>query len=189
MVRDLYNKHMSILKIARLGHPVLQKKTSKIEKLPDKSIKKLIEDMTETMLDANGIGLAAPQVHVSKQVIIFRMPKEEDIETNENTIEITALVNPKLSKPSKETENNWEGCLSIPGMSGLVKRYSKITYEGLDMNGNLIKKEAEGLHARVVQHEFDHLMGIMYINRLSDNRAFGFTNEIENYWKSKDEKN
>lgn len=175
---------MSILKIAQLGHPILQKKTSLVNTIPSSSIKQLINDMTETMLDAKGIGLAAPQVHISKQVMIFRVPKEEEENT---TIEITALINPKISKISEETNNQWEGCLSIPGMTGLVKRYSKINYEGFDMNGNLIKKEAEGLHARIVQHEFDHLKGILYINRLVDNRAFGFVNEIEEYWKNKNE--
>ena len=173
---------MSILKIAKLGHPVLHKKANIVKNLSDPRIKKLIEDMTETMLDANGIGLAAPQVHISKQVIIFRVPKEDDNE--KKSIEITALINPKISNISKEVCNDWEGCLSIPGMSGLVKRYSKIKYEGFDMNGKLIKKKAEGLHARVVQHEFDHLMGLLYLNRLADPRAFGFTEEIENYWKS-----
>ena len=132
---------MSILKIARLGHPILQKKTSIVKKIPSPSINKLIKDMTETMLDAKGIGLAAPQVHISKQVIIFRIPKSEEEEEN-NTIEITALINPKISKISEETDTQWEGCLSIPGMTGLVKRYSKINYEGFDMKGNLIKKEA-----------------------------------------------
>ena len=174
---------MSILKIARLGHPILQKKTSIVKRIPSPSINKLIQDMTETMLDAKGIGLAAPQVHISKQVIIFRIPKSEEEENN--TIEITALINPKISKISEETDTQWEGCLSIPGMTGLVKRYSKINYEGFDMKGNLIKKEAEGLHARIVQHEFDHLKGMLYLNRLVDIRAFGFVNEIEEYWKNK----
>ena len=177
---------MSILKIARLGHPILQKKTSMVKRIPSPSINKLIQDMTETMLDAKGVGLAAPQVHISKQVIIFRIPKNEEEEEN-NTIEITALINPKISKISEETDTQWEGCLSIPGMTGLVKRYSKINYEGFDMKGNLIKKEAEGLHARIVQHEFDHLKGILYLNRLVDIRAFGFVNEIEEYWKNKNE--
>ena len=176
---------MSILKIARLGHPILQKKTTVVKKIPSSSINQLINDMTETMLDAKGIGLAAPQVHISKQIIIFSIPKEkEEEERKNNTIEITALINPKISKISKETDTQWEGCLSIPGMTGLVKRYSKINYEGFDMNGNLIKNEAEGLHARIVQHELDHLKGILYINRLVDNRAFGFVNEIEEYWKN-----
>ena len=177
---------MSILKIARLGHPILQKKTSIVKRIPSPTINKLIQDMTETMLDAKGIGLAAPQVHISKQVIIFRIPKSAEEEEN-NTIEITALINPKISKISEETDTQWEGCLSIPGMIGLVKRYSKINYEGFDMKGNLIKKEAEGLHARIVQHEFDHLKGILYINKLVDRRAFGFVDEIEEYWKNKNE--
>ena len=177
---------MSILKIARLGHPILLKKTSIVNKIPTPFIKKQIKDMTETMLDANGVGLAAPQVHISKQIIIFRIP-EEDEKRNNNTIEITALINPKIIKISEETDNQWEGCLSIPGMTGLVKRYSKIKYKGFDMNGNIIKKEAEGLHARIVQHEIDHLQGILYINRLVNSKAFGFVNEIEEYWKNKNE--
>ena len=187
-IEVLYILTMSILKIARLGHPVLHKKAIIVKNLPDPKIKKLIEDMTETMLDANGIGLAAPQVHVNKQIIIFRIPKEEK-DTENELIEITALINPKLSKISDEIENDWEGCLSIPGMSGLVKRFSKIRYKGFDMNGNIIKKTAEGLHARVIQHEYDHLMGILYIHRLADSKAFGFSEEIENFWKNRGEEN
>ena len=180
---------MSILKIARLGHPVLHKKAIFIKNLQDPKIQKLIKDMTETMSDAQGIGLAAPQVYVNKQIMIFRIPSEED-ENKDKSIEITVLINPKLSNISDETNDDWEGCLSIPGMSGLVKRFSKIKYEGLDMNGNIIKRTAEGLHARIVQHEYDHLMGILYIYRLVDSRAFGFNDEIENYWKkNRDEKN
>ena len=133
---------MSILKIARLGHPVLYKKTSIVYDISDPEIKKLIEDMAETMLDANGIGLAAPQVHIGKQVLIFRIPVE-DSNINENKIEITALINPKLTKISEETDNQWEACLSIPGMTGLVKRYKSIRYEGLDLNGNKIRREKE----------------------------------------------
>ena len=136
------------------------------------------------MRRANGVGLAAPQVHVSKKIMIFRIPKEES-KIEDDKIEITALINPKISKISDETDNDWEGCLSIPGMSGLVKRFSRVKYEGLDMNGNIIKRTAEGLHARIVQHEYDHLMGILYIHRLADIRAFGFSSEIENYWKNK----
>ena len=186
---------MSILKIARLGHPVLYQKATPVKNISDLSIKKLIYDMTVTMLDAKGIGLAAPQVHISKQIIIFNEFAVQDNTDNQidvpqdNQINITALINPKISKISNDTENQWEGCLSVPGMLGLVKRYSKICYEGFDMNGNIIKKEAEGLHARIVQHEYDHLMGIMYISRLADNRAFGFSEEIEKFWKSRDEEN
>ena len=176
---------MSILKIAKLGHPILLKKTSKVEDFNDHSIKKLIYDMSETMLDAKGIGLAAPQVHVSKKIIIFRIP--EEIENENNEININVLINPKIELISDETDNKWEGCLSIPGMLGLVKRHSKISYEGFDIAGNLIKKTAEGMHARVIQHEFDHLNGIVYTQRLADNKAYGYEEEIEEYWKKKHE--
>jgi peptide deformylase len=170
---------MSILKISRLGHPILLQKARPVENIQDPQIKTIIHDMTETMLDSKGIGLAAPQVYINKQIIIFR-----DVENyNDDEIKIIALINPKITKISEDTENDWEGCLSIPGMLGLVKRHIKIKYQGYDMNGNIIKLEAEGLHARVVQHEFDHLMGILYINRLADKDAYGFADEIEQYWK------
>ena len=174
---------MSILKISRIGHPALLKKCKLIEHPNNNDLKKIVYDMTETMLDANGIGLAAPQVHINKQIIIFRNPEED----SEKEIKISALINPKLTKISDETNNDWEGCLSIPGMLGLVKRFSKIKYEGYDMSGNFIQKEVEGLLARIVQHEFDHLMGVLYLNRLADKNAFGFVDEIEKFWKKKEE--
>ena len=177
---------MAILKIAHLGHPVLYQKAKPVDNISEPSIKKLIHDMTETMLDADGIGLSAPQVHISKQVIIFRNPQGDDDKNNE--IEITALINPKIKNISEETDNKWEGCLSIPGMLGLVKRYSKISYEGFDMNGNTIKNIAEGIQARVVQHEYDHLIGILYTERLADKKAYGYSQEIERYWKQTYEK-
>ena len=176
---------MSILKIARLGHPVLHQKATPVKNIKELGIIKLIHDMSETMLDAKGIGLAAPQVHISKQIMIFRVPEDQENENKE--IKITVLINPKITKISKETNNQWEGCLSIPGMLGLVKRYSSIIYEGLDMNENLIKQKAEGLHARVVQHEHDHLMGIVYTRRLVDIKAYGFEKEIEEFWKKQNE--
>ena len=177
---------MSILKIARLGHPILLQKAKLVEDITGNKTKKIIHDMTETMLDAKGIGLAAPQIHINRQIIIFRVPEEDD----EKKIKITALINPKFKKITDKKDNEWEGCLSIPGMLGLVKRFSKIQYEGLDMKGNIIQREAEGLHARIVQHEYDHLMGILYTSRLVDNSAFGYAEEIEEYWKKKEiEKN
>ena len=174
---------MAILKISRLGHPILLQKTKPVKDITGNKVKQIIHDMTETMLDAKGVGLAAPQIHIKKQIIIFRTPEEE----KEQEIKITALINPKLTKISNETNNEWEGCLSIPGMLGLVKRYSKIEYEGYDMKGNIIKRKADGLHARVVQHEFDHLMGILYISRLVNKNAFGYAEEIEEFWKKKEE--
>ena len=172
---------MSILKISKLGHPILLEKCQPVNDIKGSETKKIIHDMTETMLDAKGIGLAAPQVHINKQIIIFRIPEEEI----EGEIKITALINPKIIKISDKTVNEWEGCLSIPGMLGLVKRYSEISYEGYDMNGNIIKRKANGMHARVVQHEYAHLIGILYINRLAHKNAYGYSDEIEEFWKIK----
>ena len=171
---------MSILKISRLGHPILLKKAKPVTNILGKEVKKIIFDMTETMLDAKGIGLAAPQVHINKQILLFRSFEEDD---EEKEVNITVLINPKIIKISEKTDDAWEGCLSIPGMLGLVKRFSEIAYEGYDIKGNLIQKKVNGLHARVVQHEFDHLLGVLYISRLANPKAFGFVNEIEEFWK------
>ena len=171
---------MSILKIAKLGHPILLKKGAEINEFSSDSLKRIIYDMSETMIDYNGIGLAAPQVHLSKRIIIFRNP---DIEEKEK-IQITPLINPIYKPLSEEKEDDWEGCLSIPGMQGLVRRYKKISYCGYDLDGNKIENEVEGLHARVIQHEVDHLEGVLYIQRLVDKKAFGFEKEIVEFWKN-----
>ena len=174
---------MAILKIAKLGHPVLIKKTNEINNLNDVDLKKIIYDMSETMIDANGIGLAAPQVHLSHRLFIYRNP---DIEEEEK-IKVSVLINPLIENISNETEDDWEGCLSIPGMSGLVRRSKKIKYSAIDLKGEKVSGEVEGLHARVIQHEFDHLNGILYTSRLADKRAFGYSEEIEKFWKKNDE--
>jgi peptide deformylase len=174
---------VAILKIAKLGHPVLLKKTNEISNLDSIDLKKIIYDMSETMIDANGIGLAAPQVHLSHRLFIYRNP---DIEEEEK-IKVFVLINPKIENISNETEDDWEGCLSIPGMSGLVRRSKKIKYSAIDLKGEKVSGEVEGLHARVIQHEFDHLNGILYTSRLADKRAFGYSEEIEKFWKKNDE--
>ena len=174
---------MAILKIAKLGHPVLLKKTNEINNLDSIDLKKIIYDMSETMIDANGIGLAAPQVHLSHRLFIYRNP---DIEEEEK-IKVFVLINPKIENISNETEDDWEGCLSIPGMSGLVRRSKKIKYSAIDLKGEKVSGEVDGLHARVIQHEFDHLNGILYTSRLADKRAFGYSEEIEKFWKKNDE--
>ena len=176
---------MAILKIAKLGHPVLLKKTNEISNLDSIDLKKIIYDMSETMIDANGIGLAAPQVHLSHRLFIYRNP---DIEEEEK-IKVSVLINPKIENISNETEDDWEGCLSIPGMSGLVRRSKKIKYSAIDLKGEKVSGEVDGLHARVIQHEFDHLNGILYTSRLADKRAFGYSEEIEKFWKKNDDEN
>ena len=175
---------MPILKIAKLGHPVLVKKTNEISNLNDIDLKKIVYDMSETMIDANGIGLAAPQVHLSHRLFIYRVPDLEE----EEKIKVSVLINPLIEKISDETEDDWEGCLSIPGMTGLVRRLKKIKYTALDLNGESVSATVEGLHARVIQHEFDHLNGVLYISRLADKRAFGFSEEIEKFWKKNNDK-
>ena len=177
---------MSILKISRLGHPILLKKAKPVVDILAKEVRKIVFDMTETMLDAKGIGLAAPQVHINKQIVIFRTFEQDK---DEKEVNVTVLINPKIIKISDKTDNAWEGCLSIPGMLGLVKRFSEIKYEGYDIQGNLIQKKVNGFNARVVQHEFDHLLGILYISRLADPKAFGFVDEIEEFWKKINENN
>ena len=174
---------MSILKIAKLGHPILLKKANEVKEIGSEKIKRIVYDMSETMLDTKGVGLSAPQIHINSRIIIFQNP---DFQNNETKIEITALINPIVENISEETNDSWEGCLSIPGMVGLVKRYSKIKYSGYDLQGKTITKEASDLHARIVQHELDHLNGILYTNRLAHKDAFGFENEIDKYWKKND---
>ena len=175
---------MAILKIAKLGHPILHTITKEITDLKFFDLKKIIFDMSETMLDANGIGLAAPQIHLTHRMFIYRNPEIED----EDKVKISVLINPIVEKISDETEDNWEGCLSIPGMSGLVRRFKRIKYSALDLNGNNINDEAEGIHARIIQHEFDHLNGVLFTSRLAHKSAFGYSNEIEKFWKNNNDK-
>tara|TARA_Y100000591_G_C21680422_1_gene617782 strand:- start:392 stop:916 length:525 start_codon:yes stop_codon:yes gene_type:complete len=172
---------VSILKIAKMGHPLLLKKSEEIKEFSTIFLKKIIYDMSETMIDYKGIGLAAPQVHISKRIIVFRNPDIEELDK----INITPLINPIFEPLGNEKEDDWEGCLSIPQMQGLVRRFKKIKYHGYDLTGKKIENEAEGLHARVIQHEIDHLDGILYTKRLADQKAFGFENEISKYWKNK----
>ena len=175
---------MAILKIARIGHPILLKKTSEIKDIRSENIKKIVYDMSETMIDANGVGLAAPQVHLKHRLFIFRDPFQEE----DKEIQIIALQNPEIIKISDETNEAWEGCLSIPGMLGLVRRFSKIKYSGYDLQGNKIEENADGLLARIIQHEFDHLNGILYTSRLTHKDAFGHSEEIEKFWKNNENK-
>ncbi len=179
-IKSNYIYIVSILKIAKLGHPVLLKKSTEISKFSSDALKKIVYDMSETMIDYNGIGLAAPQVHLSKRIIIFRNPDIDE----EHKIQITPLINPVFEPIGDEKEDDWEGCLSIPGMQGLVSRYKKIKYYGYDLEGKKITNEAQGLHAKVVQHEIDHLDGVLYTSRLSNKNAFGFEKEIVDFWKN-----
>jgi len=160
-----------------MGHPVLREKAKPVEDLGSAELKKLVEDMKETMASKNGAGLAAPQVGVSRRVVIFGVdanPRYPDAEP----VPFTVLVNPKLVMLTREVEEDWEGCLSVPGMRGVVPRYTKLRYTGFDEDGNPIDRVAEGFHARVVQHECDHLDGILYPQRMTDLSRLGFIEEL-----------
>ncbi len=158
---------MAILKIARMGHPVLLRAADPIADPAAPEIRRLIADMVETMQDAAGLGLAAPQVHVPLRLYVWRDADGP-----------MALLNPEIEPLGDATESAWEGCLSIPGLRGCVTRPSRIRFRGLDAMGQPIEGEAEGLVARVLQHETDHLDGILYPTRMEDLSLFGFTEEL-----------
>jgi len=171
---------MALLKIARMGHPVLKVPAAPVEDPKSPEIAQLIEDMIETMHDAEGTGLAAPQVHVPLRVVIFTVyPERDKAEGGEGGgVPLTVLINPEIEPLSDEMALGWEGCLSIPGMMGEVPRYTHIRYKALDLEGKQFEREAHGFHARVVQHECDHLDGMLYPQRIKDMSRFGFTEEL-----------
>lgn len=171
---------MAILKIARMGHPVLRQKAEPVGNPAGPHTRQFVDDMIETMVDANGTGLAAPQVHVSQRIVVFTVyPERARAEGDgEGGVPLTVLINPEITPLSEEKALGWEGCLSIPGMMGQVPRFTHIRYSAYDLDGNRFEREAHGFHARVVQHECDHLDGILYPFRITDMSQFGYTEEF-----------
>jgi peptide deformylase len=168
---------MAVLEVLRMGHPVLREKARLVDNFATPELRALVADMKETMAAKSGAGLAAPQIGVSQRVVIFGVdhnPRYPDAEP----VPFTVLVNPKIVMLTREVEEDWEGCLSVPGMRGIVPRYRKLRYTGFDEEGNLIDRVAEAFHARVVQHECDHLDGILYPQRMTDLSRFGFNEEL-----------
>jgi peptide deformylase len=173
---------MAILKIARMGHPVLRRVADPVTDPRAPEIHRLIEDMVETLWDIGGAGLAAPQVHVPLRVVIFRVPQERVTgRPDDKPQDLRAIVNPVIEPLGAATELGWEGCLSVPGLRGAVPRFSRIRYRGEAPDGTAIDTIAEGFHARVVQHEFDHLDGILYPQRMTDLRLLVFTEEAARF--------
>ena len=170
---------MAILKIARMGHPILISKAMKVDDPTSPSIRQLASDMLETMIDAPGVGLAAPQVHVPLRVIAFRIPPAQ--EDDNQSVPATVIINPEIKPLSDLKEEDIEGCLSIPKMVGMVPRYKKIHYQALNLNGQKLEVDAEGYHARIIQHECDHLDGILYPMRMRDLSKFGFSEEFSKF--------
>ena len=165
---------MPIKPVLRMGEPVLLQRAAPVEQFDTPELHALIRDMEDTMEAMNGAGIAAPQIGVSLRVVIFGVganPRYPDAEE----VPYTVLVNPELTPLDEEMEEGWEGCLSVPGMRGVVPRYSRLRYTGFDQYGNPIDRTVSGFHARVVQHECDHLDGILYPMRIRDFSRFGFT--------------
>ena len=168
---------MAVRPVLRMGDPRLLRVSRPVEKLDASELRELIEDMTQTMQALNGAGLAAPQIGVDLQVVIFGVdvnPRYPEAEPVPHTV----LINPELEPLGEELEEGWEGCLSVPGMRGLVPRYRRLRYRGVDQFGTPIDRSVEDFHARVVQHEVDHLLGILYPMRIEDMRNFGFIEEL-----------
>ena len=176
--RNPHISRMAILKIARMGHPVLRCVAEPVADPTAPELKRLIADMAETLADIGGAGLAAPQVHVSQRVVIFRVPEARVTgRPDDPPQELIALVNPVIEPLGEEQELGWEGCLSVPGLRGAVPRHARIRYRGATPDGGMIERVVEGFHARVVQHECDHLDGILYPQRMSDLRLLTFAEE------------
>ncbi len=170
---------MAFLKIARMGHPVLRSRARPVEDLSDPEIRRLIRDMIETMDDAGGVGLAAPQVHEALRIVVVRLPRADGgPDTPPVPTGAVALVNPSIEPLDEEVVAGLEGCLSIPGLRGIVPRYRRILYRGLAPSGETVEGEADGLEARVLQHEVDHLDGVLYPDRMTDLRQLTFETEL-----------
>jgi len=168
---------MAIRPILRLGHPVLRQIAAPVTEFGTPELRELVHDLLETMRANDGAGLAAIQIGVLQRVVVFELmtsPRYPDAEP----VPLTVLVNPELEALGAERELGWEGCLSVPGMRGLVPRYRRLRYRGFDELGRPIDRTVTDFHARVVQHECDHLDGILYPQRIEDMRAFGFQEEL-----------
>ena len=172
---------MSILKVGRIGHPVVRgvARDLTLEELRSAEIQKLIDDMVATMYEYDGVGLAAPQIHVGLRLAVLEVKGSD--ERAQDAVPLTVLVNPKLTPVGTKKASAWEGCLSVPGLRGIVPRYERLKLEALDRQGEPFMLEAHDFHARVIQHECDHLDGNVYLDRMKDMRSLTFMDEFERY--------
>jgi len=173
---------MAILKVARLGHPVLRVAAEPVapDSIGTARVQQLIDDMIETMVEYDGAGLAAPQVHVSQQIVVFQVddnPRYPDAES----VPLTVLINPKITALSTRTDLDWEGCLSLPDLRGQVPRYTQVRVEAYDRQGKRLNYIAKKFHARVVQHECDHLLGKVFVDRMKSLDSLMFLREFLRY--------
>jgi peptide deformylase len=173
---------MALLKIARMGNPVLREPAATIDDPAASWVRRLVDDMIETMEDANGTGLAAPQVHHPWRIVVFFVSGERlSGLPGDVAQDLTVLINPRIELLGNERAFGWEGCLSVPGMRGIVPRHLRIRYCATGIGGEPIEREVAGFHARVVQHECDHLDGLLYPQRMVDLRHLFFLEELERH--------
>ena len=174
---------MAILKVARLGHPVLRQPADPVpvEAIRTPEIQRLIDDMVETMREYSGAGLAANQVHTLKQICVIEV-KDNPRYPEGESIPLTVLINPLVTPLSTDMEDGWEGCLSVPDMRGVVPRHTAVRLEAYDREGNLIDVVAKEFFARVIQHETDHLRGVVYVDRMKDLSTLTHLAEWNKYW-------
>ncbi len=163
--------------LLRIGHPLLLKSAEAVTEFNTPELESLVQDMLDTMAEADGAGLAANQIGELKRVVVFGFD-ENPRYPDRDPLSMTILVNPEIQPVGNTIEEDWEGCLSVPGMRGWVPRYKNIIYRAFDPAGRTIEVEAEGFHARVVQHECDHLDGVLYPHRIKDMSKFGYEEEL-----------
>jgi len=182
---------MSILKVAHMGHPVLRARAKPIDPADIKSpsIQQLIDDLFETMHEYQGVGLAAPQVHEGLRLFVAGLPPRKDDEDGEDEEEtrvpLMALINPEITIASDDTDDDWEGCLSIPGIRGRVTRAREIDVRAYDRRGRRLEMHARGFTARVIQHEADHLDGVLFFDRMASFETLTFLEEYSRYWSTR----
>jgi peptide deformylase len=175
---------MAVRPVLKIGNPTLAQVAEQVSEFNTPELERLIVDLRDTMHDLNGAGIAAPQIGVSKQVVIFEM-RDNPRYPEQEPIPETVLINPVIEVLGETTQGMWEGCLSVPGMRGYVERPAHIRYTAFDPLGNKIERTVSGFHAIVVQHECDHLQGVLYPQRITDLTRFGFESELagrKDYW-------
>jgi peptide deformylase len=175
---------MSILKVARMGHPVLREPARPLEKsdLKDPLLQKLIDDMVETMHEYHGVGLAAPQVHEGLRLFVALLDDDPDSKS-----EAVAIINPEIVPNGSDTRESWEGCLSIPDIRGMVPRFTDITVVALDRHGKTVERRLKDFPARVVQHETDHLDGVLFFDRMTSMQSLTYLEEYSKYHSKDDD--
>jgi len=169
---------VTIRTVLKMGDPRLLQRSAEVSNIDEQTLAPLLADMWDTMAAENGAGLAAPQIGVLQRVVIFGYESNPRYPAAPAVPE-TVLINPEITLLDETLEDGWEGCLSVPGLRGVVPRHRTIRYRGYDQHGAIIEREAEGFHARVVQHECDHLDGVLYPQRMSDMRQFGFLDVLD----------